>query len=629
MAMRDKIEHAIQNQPCTVKDLKNKFGGDRGADRKVMEAVDQLVHEAVICQRQGVFFTVRSGRADKALLCKVVKLGKNFAFVMLEDGTSDIFIPGRFTRGAMPGDKVLVEKFAHPRVEGSDEGEILAVLEEKNSLVGTMHRMEGRLKFVPDDCPAISMQVMRDCEGSAKDGDKVAVEILLRGSRQEDHRVGVAMRFGSCDEAKRCAKALLYAQDIRNRFPDKVRDEAKKLDNAEVSAADCEGRMDLRALPIFTIDSAKLEVRTGIVARKELESTDALEENLTQQLGLVDYAYVLYVEGEPVAATTFPGAIEQLLEQLKKGYITDSTVDCYFVENVEVKQEYVDQSLIMNLGYIAEKLNATKAGEVTYTVKSGDVWSLIAEENGMTNEELLALNPGYDISVLHTGDVLTISRAVPYLTVVNVERQSYLQDVAYSVEYVDDPDMYQGDYEVLSKGVYGKADVTANVTVINGTETAREVVSSVTLKEPVAERQARGTKERPTWFPTGSFRWPCYGVITSYFGGRNTGISGASSYHEAIDIANSYGTPIYAADGGTVIYSGWNGGLGYCVKIDHGNGFITWYGHNSDLYVSVGDHVYKGQTIAAMGSTGISSGSHCDFRIQRNGTMVDPLNYLP
>ena len=257
MAMRDKIEHAIQNQPCTVKDLKNKFGGDRGADRKVMEAVDQLVHEAVICQRQGVFFTVRSGRADKALLCKVVKLGKNFAFVMLEDGTSDIFIPGRFTRGAMPGDKVLVEKFAHPRVEGSDEGEILAILEEKNALVGTMHRMEGRLKFVPDDCPAISMQVMRDCEGSAKDGDKVAVEILLRGNRQEDHRVGVAMRFGSCDEAKRCAKALLYAQDIRSRFPDKVRDEAKKLDNAEVSAADCEGRMDLRALPIFTIDSAE------------------------------------------------------------------------------------------------------------------------------------------------------------------------------------------------------------------------------------------------------------------------------------------------------------------------------------------------------------------------------------
>lgn len=256
MAIRDKIEHAIQMQPCTVKTLKARFGGDRAADRKVMEALDELVRQAVVCQRQGVFFTVRSGRAEKALLCKVVKLGKNFAFVMLEDGQSDVFIPGRFTRGAMPGDQVLVEKFAHPRVEGSDEGEILAILTEHNNLVGTAKRIDGRLKFVPDDCPAISMQLMRGSEGGAKDGDKVAVEILQRGTRQEDHRVGVTMRFGSADEAKRCAKALLYAQDIRARFPEEVREEAKKLEEAAVSEADTKGRLDLRSLPIFTIDSA-------------------------------------------------------------------------------------------------------------------------------------------------------------------------------------------------------------------------------------------------------------------------------------------------------------------------------------------------------------------------------------
>lgn len=256
MAIRDKIEHAIQMQPCTVKTLKARFGGDRAADRKVMEALDELVRQAVVCQRQGVFFTVRSGRAEKALLCKVVKLGKNFAFVMLEDGQSDVFIPGRFTRGAMPGDQVLVEKFAHPRVEGSDEGEILAILTEHNNLVGTAKRIDGRLKFVPDDCPAISMQLMRGSEGGAKDGDKVAVEILQRGTRQEDHRVGVTMRFGSADEAKRCAKALLYAQDIRGRFPEEVREEAKKLEDAAVSEADTKGRLDLRGLPIFTIDSA-------------------------------------------------------------------------------------------------------------------------------------------------------------------------------------------------------------------------------------------------------------------------------------------------------------------------------------------------------------------------------------
>ena len=201
MAMRDKIEHAIQNQPCTVKDLKNKFGGDRGADRKVMEAVDQLVHEAVICQRQGVFFTVRSGRADKALLCKVVKLGKNFAFVMLEDGTSDIFIPGRFTRGAMPGDKVLVEKFAHPRVEGSDEGEILAVLEQKNDMVGTVRRIEGRLLAERDVAAraAALRQVLADLQrlnalfrharellGIGVDGNQIDVEVFMTAHAHQD-----------------------------------------------------------------------------------------------------------------------------------------------------------------------------------------------------------------------------------------------------------------------------------------------------------------------------------------------------------------------------------------------------------------------------------------------------------
>ena len=257
MPIRDKIEHAIQTQPCTVRQLKAKFGGDRAADRKVMEALDELVREAVVCQTEGVFFTVRSGRKDKALACTLVKLGKNFGFAMLEDGSGDIFIPGRLMKGAMPGDRVLVEKLAHPRVEGSDEGEILAVLEEDNQMVGTTRRIGGKLVFVPDDCPAITMQIVRDSEGGARDGDKVAVEIRARGTRQEDHRVAVVMRFGSCEEAKRCAKALLYAKDVRVRFPEEVRAEAKKLEGAAVTDADCKGRMDLRALPIFTIDSAE------------------------------------------------------------------------------------------------------------------------------------------------------------------------------------------------------------------------------------------------------------------------------------------------------------------------------------------------------------------------------------
>ena len=378
----------------------------------------------------------------------------------------------------------------------------------------------------------------------------------------------------------------------------------------------------------YTVDTAKLDTSVGVVSRQSVESKEEFADTLTDELGMVEYAYVLYIEGEPVAATTFPDALDEMLDQLKKGYVTANTVDSYFVENVEIKQEYVDASLVMNLGNIAEILNATKEGEVTYTVKAGDSYYYIADLYGMSVKDLLAANPGYDPKLLRVGDVLTISTAVPYLTVVNVERQNYVQDVPYQIEYQDDDSMYQGDYKVLSAGVYGKADVTANVTYINGEETDRQVVASVTLSEPVTETQARGTIPRPTWFPTGSFRWPCNGTITSYFGRRNTGIRGASTYHEAIDIANSYGTAIYAADGGTVTYSGWRGGYGYLVIIDHGNGYQTYYGHNSSLVVSAGEHVYKGQQIACMGSTGVSSGNHCHFGILINGTFVNPLNYL-
>ena len=375
----------------------------------------------------------------------------------------------------------------------------------------------------------------------------------------------------------------------------------------------------------YAVDTEELTVETGVYPRRELLSRDEFREELGDALGQVEYAYVLYVDGEKIVATTRSGVLEDLLEQLKLGYETADTVNAYFVEDVEIRQEYVESSYVMNLGYIAEKLNETKEGEVTYTVTAGDSYYSIAADYDMSMDDLMKLNEGYDPKILRVGDVLTISNAVPYLTVVNVERQRYVQDVAYQVEYTDDASMYQGEYKTTSPGVYGKADVTANVTYINGEETEREVVASVTLSQPVTEQQLRGTKERPTWYPTGSFSWPCSGVLTSRFGNRN--LLG-STYHSGIDIGNSYGTSIYASDGGTVTYSGWMSGYGYLIIIDHGNGYQTYYGHNSSLVAYKGEKVHKGQLIARMGSTGRSTGNHCHFGVKLNGTFVNPLNYL-
>ena len=378
----------------------------------------------------------------------------------------------------------------------------------------------------------------------------------------------------------------------------------------------------------YAISDELLRYDTGLVRRSELADRTELERELADQVGLVTYGYSLYVNDELLGSTEYEGALDDLLEQLKQLYISPDTLSVDFAEDVRIAVGYVPAESVMNLGHIAEILSSTKEGEVTYTVQKGDVWSRIANNNGMTSAELEAINPGYDINHIRIGDVLTISSAVPYLTIVVTERQNYVDPVDYDITYEDDSSLYQGDYRVISKGVYGTADVLADVVYVNGMETERTVLSTVMLTAPVTEHRARGTKERPSWMPSGTFRWPTSGRITSYFGYRNTGIRGASTNHKGIDIAVSYGTPIYAADGGTVSFSGYSGAMGYVVIIDHGNGFCTYYEHNSSLLVSAGAHVYKGQQIAKAGRSGVASGVHCHFGITRNGVYVNPLKYL-
>ena len=116
--------------------------------------------------------------------------------------------------------------------------------------------------------------------------------------------------------------------------------------------------------------------------------------------------------------------------------------------------------------------------------------------------------------------------------------------------------------------------------------------------------------------------WPTTGVITSPYGMR------WGAMHSGVDIGSAQGTAIKAADNGTVTFSGWNGGYGYIVKIDHGNGTSTTYAHASKLLVSKGDSVTKGQVIALVGNTGNSYGAHLHFEIHVNGKHVNPLNYF-
>lgn len=127
---------------------------------------------------------------------------------------------------------------------------------------------------------------------------------------------------------------------------------------------------------------------------------------------------------------------------------------------------------------------------------------------------------------------------------------------------------------------------------------------------------------------TGVMSIPCDAPITSNFGWRMHPILGYERFHSGIDFGADYGVPIRAANTGIVIFAGWYGGYGNTVIVDHGNDITTLYAHSSELYVAEGQVVQRGQAIAAIGSTGLSTGPHLHFEVRQNGEPVDPMNYF-
>ncbi|MBP1737334.1 MAG: peptidase [Oscillospiraceae bacterium] len=377
----------------------------------------------------------------------------------------------------------------------------------------------------------------------------------------------------------------------------------------------------------YTVD-ADIQFNRVVVEKTKLSSSvSGLDTYLFSQIGEVMKRYVITVDGVVVGALDSQSQYDELLDQIASAYVDENTKSYSFSEDIEVNYDYVSASVLQDYDQIKTLLTSSRVEAATYVVQEGDTYYDIAYENSMSLSDLMALNPQADIDSLHPDDVLNLNASVPYVTVNTVENVSYTENIACPVEEVDDASMYVGDSKVVTQGVEGQAEVNADVNYVNGVETTRTVLTYTVTSEPTTQVVAVGTTERPTWVATGSFRWPVSGNITSYFGYRS--IFGSYSYHSGIDIATSYGTAIAAADGGTVVWSGYKGSYGNLVIIDHGNGYKSYYGHCSSLLVSVGDKVYKGQTIARVGSTGRSTGNHCHFEVRYNDSAVNPLNYLP
>lgn len=228
---------------------------------------------------------------------------------------------------------------------------------------------------------------------------------------------------------------------------------------------------------------------------------------------------------------------------------------------------------------------------------------------------------------LEEGSTITIEQNCPLLLVSTVEEATVTRDIAPALETQEDPTMFLGQQRVVQEGQAGQASVLSRVVKRCGVPVANNDVSSVVLSEPTSLIVGTGTKDMPE-LPDGClFLWPVQGTITSPFGYRY--IFGETNFHRGLDIAAPMGTAINAAADGTVTFAGVRGTYGNLVVITHDNGFVTYYAHCSKILVEVGDEVTQGTPVAAVGSTGRSTGPHCHFEVRYENEPIDPLFYLP
>lgn len=374
------------------------------------------------------------------------------------------------------------------------------------------------------------------------------------------------------------------------------------------------------ALPRFTLT---------VIRAEELSTQDQLTDQIIMASGneLQD-ATGLYIDGRFVGATADGDSMEDMLVAIKRQYSTGDPDEIIgFIQEVEPREGLYPLSSIVDIRNLKAEVEKDQAEQRTYTVQQGDAPTLIAQKYNMRYSDLKALNPNIEKSLL-IGQEVIIERSVPLLEVTVTKTETYNEETPFKITHIQDPEKFQGYTKVSQMGQKGLNEITAQVTYVDGVETNRSVLSTKTLKAPVEEQMIVGGKTPLAQLPVNAssesnFIWPVDGgrLSCGFYGYYN---------HGGMDIAAPAGTAVRAAASGTVEVAKQYtvNAYGRYVVINHGGGVKTLYGHNSAVYVQVGQWVNQGELIAAVGSTGNSSGNHCHFEIQINGVRKVPENYI-
>ena len=327
----------------------------------------------------------------------------------------------------------------------------------------------------------------------------------------------------------------------------------------------------------------------------------------------------VYIGDKFIGAVTDGESVEKELDRILDEYRSDDSVlKADFAVEPDIKEGLYRTETLVKEDDMTDFLTGEKKVVGEYTAETEDTPEKIAEDFGMSVDEVKKLNPDIEESDID-GEQVKVKETVAVLPVKYVceEQEEEIVEV--------DSLCYDEEHQLVPSGIVGMKVSTYEVTYVDGNEVSRKLKNTETLEMQESEdgETALYSESVPDTGGIfgGDFICPVNGYVSDPFM--------SNRYHKGMDIAAPEGTDICAADGGTVLEAGWNdGGYGYYVMIDHGNGYVTLYAHASEVYASAGDTVEQGDVIAAVGTTGDSTGNHCHFEVRYNGEFLDPANFV-
>jgi len=371
----------------------------------------------------------------------------------------------------------------------------------------------------------------------------------------------------------------------------------------------------------------QLDYQEVRVSPREVVTGQQLKDLLAGRLHLVAAATIITIDGQQRLVVKDDPTADAVLAAFKQAYLPPAGAgqvqEVGFLEQLAYEHRQASPAEILSPEAALAQLQGTVTAGSNYTVKEGDSLWTIAREHNLLVADIQKANPELQGERLDIGQQLKLAVEKPLLQVRVVYNQEVREPVPFTTRVEKSTDLFQGQEKVAQEGTEGEQLVTYQVVMQNGAVVDKKVLQQQVLKEPVTRVVERGAGLALASRSGGSGRlaWPITGPITSPYGYRGR------EFHTGLDISGSVGEPVGAAEAGVVISTGYEGGYGKMVTIDHG-GVVTRYAHLSGYNVRPGQRVARGQTIGYVGVTGRTTGSHLHFEVLTGGSFQNPRSYL-